>query len=347
MPRTPGDHVRQFRAKQEIHSGRDRLLNQGNRRIDLRKLIPGDPKDGTRLMLWTLFLSVASIGPFALMILVWFLFFRSSLPATIALYLVLLGFSGFLAMASTRRALGVDRPWLRWIGYLCAQSATLGLIVGFFVYFRFLVFFLTYEEMRTYTNVAGVQSSSEFDDASAFLFSEDTRVDPMRAVGFKSRWTGDVYCVAPVVDSTMTAVNSINFWVAGVNCCPPRASFHCDDADDFQAKGALVWLDPAELVSPYMKWAVQGSDFSHFQEAISVQQATYYTQSSPVTKFLRWSKDPMKLKNTYYETAKKYCLYIGLGYFASLLVATSFIAMRFLPRKPHGAKVPLEAEQQQ
>merc|ERR1719181_266254 len=79
------------------------------------------------------------------------------------------------------------------------------------------------------------------------LWTEDTRLDPMRAVGFKSRWTGQTYCAAPIVDSTMNSANDINYWAVGENCCSARAEFHCDDAADPTTRSALVLLEPEDV----------------------------------------------------------------------------------------------------
>merc|ERR1719331_1519030 len=97
-----------------------------------------------------------------------------------------------------------------------------GLFVGFFLYYRLLVYYQHYTDMRTYSNVGGSQPVTQFKNGSMFLFTQDTRLDVMRSVGYKSRWTGQVYCVAPVVDSTMTNANNINFWAVGENCCLAR-----------------------------------------------------------------------------------------------------------------------------
>lgn len=332
MPRSAADQMRQYRAKQEIHSERDKLLKRADRRIDLGKYLPGDDKDGIRAMLLTLVLSLICMVPYTVMIVLWFRVYRKSLPATMGTYFCWEIAALLMVLASTKRAFGKDRPWLWWLGMLVGQAASVGLIVGFFVYFRILVYYLRYEEMRTYTNVAASQGASEFDDGSIFLFTEDTRVDAQRAVGYRSRWTGEVYCIAPLVDATMKNGNDINFWVAGVNCCNSRSAIHCDDAEDFSVRTALTILDPSEIVRPFMRWAVQGSNYPHFHEAIGIQEATYLTKAATDVMFLRWSKDPIDLKNFYYQEAKSKCTIASIIYFVLVLVGNHFVAWRILPR---------------
>merc|ERR1719183_2256106 len=105
------------------------------------------------------------------------------------------------------------------------------------MYYKHLVYYLRYTEMRTYSNVGGSQGVTQFNDGSMFLFTQDSRLDVLRSVGYKSRWTGQTYCVAPVVDSTMTNANHINFWAVGEDCCLAR--FHgCENDECFGGAGA-------------------------------------------------------------------------------------------------------------
>merc|ERR1719374_318864 len=110
--------------------------------------------------------------------------------------------------------------------------ATIGGLVGFFVYYQDLVYYERYQELETYTNVGASQSTVEYNDAGAILFTDDTRLDTMRAVGFQSRWNGNIYCVAPIVDGSMGTTTEISWWAVGLDCCNPRQDFRCDDAQD-------------------------------------------------------------------------------------------------------------------
>eukprot|EP00435_Cladocopium_sp_Y103_P009680 s1103_g2.t1 len=175
-------------------------------------------------------------------------------------------------------------------------------------------------EMRSYTNVAAAQDDAAFPDAYMFLFTEDTRLDIQRAVGYKSRWTGKVYCVAPLVDTTMSAVEPIYYWAIGEDCCEARSDFHCGDAQDPSTRSGLVALKPAKIVRPYMRWAVRGSPYQRFEKAVRLEEATHVTQAAPDPTFIYWSSDPIALKDSFYKEAVHACVLWSLIYFAVLLV---------------------------
>jgi len=235
-------------------------------------------------------------------------------------------------IGSSQRMLGKDRRWMRWFGGIWLQSLAGGLIVGFFLYFRHLAYFWKYEEMHTYTNVAAAQASSAMGDGSNFLFTEDSRLDPVRAVGFKSRWTGKTYCVAPVVDVTMNQANDIYFWAIGSDCCTPRAQFFCDDAADFATRSALRVLEPEDVARPWMRWAVRGANYPKYIEAIHLQEATYLTKAAAKPTLLHWTRDPVKMINSYYTIPRDLCVQVSLPYFVVVAIVAYFVAWTLVPR---------------
>merc|ERR1719197_1509067 len=185
------------------------------------------------------------------MVLTWFYVYRKSFGWSVFIFLLLIAIGSGISIYGSR--FKSSRLWVVILGVLCILMTFVGLFFGFFMYYRHLVYYLRYKEMRTYSNVGGVQSASQFNDGSMFLFTQDTRLDVMRSVGYKSRWTGQTYCVAPVVDSTMTNANAINFWAIGENCCLARGEFVCSDASDSRTMSALVVLEPEDVVRPFMR----------------------------------------------------------------------------------------------
>merc|ERR1719262_37415 len=145
--------------------------------------------------------------------------FHNSFSQTMVVLIVFLLTSLGMAIASSRRALGKDRPWLRCLAGLLATSTIIGTLVGFDLYYHHIVYYWKYSEMRTYTNVAAAQNSNAFQDGGMFLFTEDTKVDISQAVGFQSKWTRKTYCTAPVIDSTMGPSDEISYWAIGEGCC--------------------------------------------------------------------------------------------------------------------------------
>eukprot|EP00405_Crypthecodinium_cohnii_P010461 CAMPEP_0206425582 /NCGR_PEP_ID=MMETSP0324_2-20121206/3871_1 /ASSEMBLY_ACC=CAM_ASM_000836 /TAXON_ID=2866 /ORGANISM="Crypthecodinium cohnii, Strain Seligo" /LENGTH=245 /DNA_ID=CAMNT_0053890379 /DNA_START=414 /DNA_END=1147 /DNA_ORIENTATION=- len=227
----------------------------------------------------------------------------------------------FLVMGSTRRALGKERPWMWWLGAIWLQAFAIGCLVGFFVYFRHLAYYWKYEEMRTYTNVAAAQDASAFGDGSMFLFTTDTRLDVMRSVGYRSRWSGTTLCVAPLVDVTMNQGDSIQYFaVGGEDCCSARAGFLCDDAGDSTTRTALRVLEPEEVARSFMSWAVRDSAYGKYMDAVRLQEATYATKSTDQPTLVVWTKDPITLKNSYYSTAKSIAIQVAVAYYVMLSV---------------------------
>lgn len=313
------DHVRHHRARQALASNNDKLLKRAEKKIDYEPY-KKDGKELIRAFLWGTSIALAAVTAFVIMIVVWFDLYYKSFSGAVVIFLVLLGAGAFMAVLANPKVTGRDRPWLFYISALFVLSAFVGLVAGFFIYFGDLVYYYRYDDMRTYTNVGASQSSYAFGDGGMLLWSEDTRLDPMRSVGYKSRWDGQTYCVAPVVDSTMTNANPIYYWAVGINCCSARASFTCNDAADLSTRSALVVLEPEDIVRPWMRWAVAGSAYKKFERAIKLDEATYYTKAANEgVRLVKWSKDPVSMKDDLFDNAKSNAITVSLVYFLVFL----------------------------
>lgn len=333
QPRGAEDHIRQHQARQDVHTERDRLLKRANKRIDVQRFLPSDGKDRARAILITSGLVSFGMIGYVVMILMWFFIYHSSLADTALAFIFLVVASVLCCALSSKKAMGKDRPWLWWVGVLNGQSTLVAVVIGFFLYFRFLCYYWKYTEMRTYTNVAAAQDASAFSDGSMILFTEDTRLDPMRSIGFKSRWTGSQYCVAPIVDGTMGDGDGIYYWAIGMDCCTGRAEFRCDDAADFATRSALVALEPTDVVRPFMAWAVRGAAYPHYLEAVRMQEATYNTKAAPDPTFVYWTRDPIAMKDTFYSTAKTLAIKLTVVYTLLLIGFTYWISWRLIPKQ--------------
>jgi hypothetical protein len=333
----PIDHARQQRARAALAGERDKLLKNGTERLNLNKNISRTTKDRSRAVLVALAMAVAGMLGYAVMIAEWFLAFHSSLAQTMVVLVVLLCVSAMLTVCSARRALGKDRPWLRYMGALLFVSTVTGTLCGFLLYYKYLVYYWHYSEMRTYTNVAAAQSNVAFQDGGMFLFTEDTKVDTSQSVGYQSRWDGNTYCVAPVIDSTMGGSDSIFYWAIGEGCCQARASFFCDDAMDQSVRSALVVLQPTDIVRSYMKWAVPSSDYTKYKEAVKLAEGNYYIKAAPEPEFLYWTKDPVSFKDSFYTAAKSVATNLGIAYFCVELVVCYLLAWSLNPTSKNPA----------
>lgn len=325
--RTAQDSLRQHRARQHVLSERDTLLTGANKKVGVDKLVPTDGKETARAILVTLFLVSVGLLPYMITVLVWFFRYHQSFPGTLVAIVVLLAVAVCMMLGSRKKVLGRERTWLWYLGAIWLQATIFGTILGFFLYFRHLAYYWKYEEMRTYTNVGASQDPDAFGDGSMFLFTEDTRLDALRSVGYRSRWTGSSYCVAPVVDGTMSNSQDIFYWAIGEDCCNPRAEFHCDDSEDFQTRSALVVLEPEDVVRPWMRWAARGSAYPQYEDAIRLQEATYFTKAALRPKLIRWTRDPIALKDSFYWSAANACRWVS-GFYLVLVYTTAFFAVR-------------------
>lgn len=333
--------VRNSLARDLVHGERDKLVTGAEQRTDgkeLRRFSAGaDGKDRARALVIAAGMSVFGMVPYALMLVTWFFVFHQSLLQAVVTFAGLAAAGMFFCVASTKRATGKDRPWLRWFGGVWLQALVVGAVVGFFIYFRDLAYFWKYSEMRTYTNIAAAQDASAFGDGSMFLFTEDTRLDALRAVGFKSRWSGDTFCAAPLVDVTMNQASEVNYWAVGRNCCGARAEFLCGDAGDSATRSALRVLEPEDVARPFMRWAVRRTSFPDYMEAVRLEEATYATKSAARPALVEWTRDPVSLRNSFYDQARETCVRVSLTYFACVAVAAYLIAWRLVPQKrPEG-----------
>jgi len=313
------DHAREQHALKVIAEKRDKLMNRGAKATEWHNLLPKDNHEKPRAILNGIKLLLACFLVYVIQIFAWFLLYYKSLSLTFAVFAIsFLGALGVAVIAGKRRL-------LFWGAILSALSSIIGLLVGFLCYYGHLVYYFKYMDLRTYTNVGASQNPHTYTDASMFLFTEDTRLDPLRSVGFVPRWTGETDCASPIVDSTMSDAEDINYWAVGEGCCLQRAEFHCDDAAKFETRSALVVLEPEDIVRPYMQWAVGNAVFPRFERAIKLQEATYNTKASEHLKLVRWSSDPIALRDDYHLKAVQKCTGWTFGYFILLIFPVWYI----------------------
>lgn len=314
-----------FRA---LGADRDKMLQMGNKFREEKR----DETHAARLLLMTVMLLAAAVGSYCLMMHAWFHVLHYSSMRFGIIVLFLLGLGCGCTGGSYKRVMGKDSLTMRVVGVLVLQATLLALVFGFHLYVQHLVFYFKYQEMRTYTNVAAAQQSGGFRDGSMFLFTEDSHLDSMRGVGYQSRWTGNTYCVAPIIDPTMTEANLISFWAVGENCCGKRASFRCDSGEDYFVRTGLALLRADEIVRPWMSWATSGDIYDYYLEAIKLQEAEYVTQANKKPILLRWISNPIALKDSYFQAATTSLWNLSLAY-VLVLTAICFVTSRWLMSK--------------
>jgi len=292
-------------------------MRRGNELVNKSVKRKGDNEEKARAWVLALIFAVVSFSFFFIMMMMWYVVYYHTLEVTALVLLLLVVVASAMIVVGGRDlkeplntyrsgALKKNRKWLMWLGLLCLLATAVGTIIGFFAYFQKLLLYNNLREMRTYTNVGASQSKSMISDGAVFLFSEDTRLDTTRSVGYQSKWTGKTYCVAPIVDSGMGSGDDINFWAVGRGCCASRAQFYCDDAQDFSTSSGLVVMKAEDIVRPVMRWAVSSvaEPIDQYKEAISLQEAVYFTHAADDPVFVRWVKDPLTEKDKYLRDAR-------------------------------------------
>jgi len=318
------------RAREQLGHSNDPLLKRGNAVLDYWSRMPADRKENARMVLAATGLTLGCCAFYVVMIFFWFLVYYRSFTGTVVCLLGLIFTCILMMVLSSDKVSKRGRPWLFWLGVLSLQATLLGLLVGFSCYFGNLVYYYRYQDMRPYSNVGASQSANGFHDGSMLLFTEDSRIDPLRSVGFASQWTGQTYCAAPIVDSTMSNENDIYYWAIGENCCLPRGEFECDDTHDPSTRSALIILEPEDIVRPYMRWAVAGSTFPRYEKAIRLQEAAYFTKAARQLKLVRWSRDPVALKDLHYTHAIQSAVGFSIAAFFFLAMEATYFTTAFI-----------------
>lgn len=292
----------------------DPLLRGGKQKIEIHESgadVVYEPPSKT--ILHAFLLGIAPWLIFITAIALMFELFHYHTYVTMAILSVLLVIN--IAFAVFEMAHG--KAWLWWLGTLSTAGIFLGILTGIFNYYVYLLYFYSYADMRKYTNVAASQHAAGFSDAGMMLFTKGSGVDSTAAIGMQDpEAEGQVFCVAPIIDGSMTKNDLISFWAVGKNCCEERANFECDGAGDASAKSGLVVLETDKLVSEAVAYFIGGnSDRAQYSEAIKMQNSVFGTSTSKENVYVRWTKDPVLMQETYWNDAFSLCVKEAVLYF--------------------------------
>jgi len=193
--------------------------------------------------------------------------------------------------------------WFMFLGMMCIIATINSTLAGLYNYHTHMFHYWSYDESRAYTNVLPSEPSAAHQDAGKIVFANSARVDTSRALGYKSTAT---YCVAPILDDSQTG--HVEYWAAGIDCCPSRGDFMCDDAWNPDAKSAVVLLDSDGLVA---------SNREYFLKAVKMAKSSFQLTGPTEPLLLRWVMDPQLIQDD--------CWRGGVGF----LVAVIFIYLLF------------------
>lgn len=200
--------------------------------------------------------------------------------------------------------------WYMFLAGLILMATVFGVLVGYLTYHEYFLQFYAYDENRAYTNVLPSEPAAAHADAGKIDFSQSSRIDTTKAVGYKQ---GDVYCVAPVMDEMQTS--RVEYWAAGVNCCSQRSTFDCNDAGDVNARSGVVILD----TNSWFGWFP--SDRDKYEKAVKQAEAAFDIVSAPNPLFIKWVTDPKAVQDDFYKNGISVLL---AGTFVYLLLSILF-----------------------
>lgn len=170
---------------------------------------------------------------------------------------------------------------------LCLLCVLVGAWTGFTVYDHFFAHYWFSANGGAYVNVVPTEPATGYADAGKIVFSDESKVDVRRALGYRDRLT---YCVAPISDGTLSA--SVQFWATGMDCCSARGSFTCDDTFNTKARSGFVIRDVSEH---------RRDQHYYYMKAVRQAEAVFgITSTDPI--FVRWVKDPEKMETNYWRT---------------------------------------------
>lgn len=202
------------------------------------------------------------------------------------------------------------KPLNMYLGILCVGAIVTGGCVGLTTYQLQLAHFWFLNDGHVYTNVLPSDPAAGYVDAGKLLFTEDSRVDTSKSLGYQD---GDTYCVAPILDDSDTG--DVEFWAAGVNCCASRGNFVCDDAFEPSARGGAVIRSVSALSSDVRdKYAL----------AVKQAEAAFEIASTPDPLFVRWVQDPQLLQEDFWHVG---CGIIIAGLGVYLLLQCIFVCL--------------------
>lgn len=199
-----------------------------------------------------------------------------------------------------------QKPSYSNLGMLCLFATVIGVMLGLYSYYQWMNHYWRYQESRVYTDVTPIEKAAAHTDAGTVVFTEDSRVDTTKALGYKATKT---YCVAPILDDSSVA--DVEFWAAGVDCCSQRADFNCDDAWDPNAKSGVVILDNGSFLP---------SNFDYYMKAVKQAEAAYGIVAAKQPLFVRWVTDPVKIEEEFYSWGFAFLMIASASYLGVCMV---------------------------
>jgi hypothetical protein len=251
----------------------------------------------------------------------------ATLFVTVLGFLVVLG-SGYVAFgdqggeATEEGTKQRHEPkWYVFVFATCLFAWVLAVVGGEANYYTNMQPFYDILNLNTYSSVDPSQvRGQQLMDAGRVTFSEGTRLDLRKSMGFRN---SDRYCVAPITMSranesspSLEPLATYDFWAVGINCCSGnKADFHCGEFSNPNAHGGLRFLHDEEA-RPFFRLAVQQAEAAH---GIKATHPLFFT----------WMQDPNAEVNAFREDGLRYAVMGVFSHFSLQLFIVTVAVMLF------------------
>mmetsp|Transcript_151013 Transcript_151013/g.263121 ORF Transcript_151013/g.263121 Transcript_151013/m.263121 type:complete len:319 (-) Transcript_151013:79-1035(-) len=209
--------------------------------------------------------------------------------------LIVLACGGLAAVAIRSKMKNDESSEPSWFVFLfitMAVALTCGAVLGNLNFWTFMQPYYDYTNLNSYQGVDVSRIHGEqLMDAGRVQFTEGTRLDLRRSMGFKNL---DTYCVAPITTGPPGVdlpLASYDFWAVGLNCCSgDMADFSCGEFNNPAARGGLRLL--ADNERSFYRLAVQQAEAMYHLKA--VHPLFFYWAQDPVAEMTSWKQEGYK-----------------------------------------------------
>jgi len=176
-----------------------------------------------------------------------------------------------------------DIPFRLYASVFCFLGVCLSSVAMSVSYDMALAEYWRMHDSHAYANIIPSEAATDYADAGKVSFADGTSLDNANAMGFKDV---HVYCVAPIVDDLRAGV--VQFWAVGVDCCPPRGGFDCDDAWNPRARSGVVVNDTT----------------GRYAESVQQAVALYDLGTADNYLLVRWVADPVQVEDNLWNVGR-------------------------------------------
>lgn len=211
--------------------------------------------------------------------------FALTCPATfwsgLAYFVILVAVANSGLLIFVHAALDKGRIYLL-LGALCLVSVVLGCTAGKILYDRDMAEYWLNMSRPARSDVEPTALAASYRDASVLHFTDATRVDLHRVLGFRPEEDRLTYCVAPLLDDSQQ--DHVEFWAVGVDCCEPLWGFYCGDV--------LIPTARSGAVLPAMASSYTSRRYTRYLDAAHQAASLYHLTIAEEPVFVHWVQDP-------------------------------------------------------